>query len=96
MKRILALGALTSGVLGMTNGCADQTNVFDESGNAYCEPAVKTIKYTGVGGDGSYETVTNIDTAGACAWASKSYGGPLAPYDEEVCACLALRNRASH
>ncbi|GME54847.1 hypothetical protein GTA08_BOTSDO02469 [Neofusicoccum parvum] len=84
MKRILALGALTSGVLGMTNGCADQTNVFDESGNAYCEPAVKTIKYTGVGGDGSYETVTNIDTAGACAWASKSYGGPLAPYDEEI------------
>ncbi|KKY27541.1 hypothetical protein UCDDS831_g00747 [Diplodia seriata] len=85
MKRFLAFSALTSGVLGMTNGCSsDQTNVFDESGNAYCEPAVTTIKYTGVGGTGQYNTVTNIDTAGSCAWAEKSYAGSLAPYDEEI------------
>ncbi|KAK7725040.1 target of Sbf [Botryosphaeria dothidea] len=84
MKKILALGALTTGVLGMTNGCADQTNVFDDSGNAYCEPAVKTILYKGIGGSGQYETVTNIAGQNDCAWATKSYGGPLAPYDEEI------------
>ncbi|OJD29860.1 protein tos1 [Diplodia corticola] len=85
MKRLLALSALTTGVLGMTNGCSpDQTNVFDESGNAYCEPAVTTIKYTGVGGTGQYSTVTSIDTAGSCAWAEKAYAGSLAPYDEEI------------
>lgn len=95
MKKILALGALTTGVLGMTNGCADQTNVFDDSGNAYCEPAVKTILYKGIGGSGQYETVTNIAGQNDCAWATKSYGGPLAPYDEEVRANSSSLDRTS-
>lgn len=84
MKKIIALGALATGVLGMTNGCADQTNVFDESNNAYCEPAVKSILYKNIGGSGQYETVSSIAGANDCTWTPVSYGGPLAPYDEEV------------
>lgn len=95
MKKILALGALTSGVFALTNGCADNSNVFDESGNPYCEPAVKTIKYTGVGGSGTYKTVANIDASNFCTWTSESYSGPLGPYADEVCAHSIPPGRAS-
>ncbi|KAF2146537.1 uncharacterized protein K452DRAFT_282711 [Aplosporella prunicola CBS 121167] len=74
--------ALASGVTALSNGCADAAP--DESGNYYCEPAVKTLKYTGVGGTGSYKKVTNIAADDVCEWADHNYSGSLAPYDEEI------------
>ncbi|KAF2088235.1 hypothetical protein K490DRAFT_23415, partial [Saccharata proteae CBS 121410] len=76
------VAALASSAAAMTNGCTDGAE--DASGNWYCEPAVTKIKYTGVGGTGSYQKVTNIDSSEACTYETQSYSGSLAPYDEEI------------
>ncbi|GIZ44354.1 hypothetical protein CKM354_000755400 [Cercospora kikuchii] len=56
----------------------------DDGGNYYCK-CVKAITYTGVGGAGSYNKITNMDSSsGACSSSPNGYSGTLAPFDEEV------------
>lgn len=65
--------------------CSDGS--VDDGGNWYCQ-AVKAITYTGVGGQGSYNRVTNMnsdaDPGSQCSSESKGYSGNLSPLDEEV------------
>lgn len=56
----------------------------DDNGNWYCQ-LVSAITYTGVGGSGSYNKVTSMDsTSGTCSSTPQSYSGNVAPLDEEV------------
>lgn len=56
----------------------------DDNGNYYCQK-VNAITYTGVGGSGSYNKVTAMDSSsGSCSSSPHSYSGSLAPLDEEV------------
>jgi len=64
----------------------------DIAGNWYCQ-AVDTIQYTGFGGSGSYNQITNMNSAnGQCSSKPVSYSGSMAPLDEEVSQMRALRN----
>ncbi|KAI7311410.1 hypothetical protein KC367_g2162 [Hortaea werneckii] len=59
----------------------------DDGGNWYCQ-AVEALTYTGVGGQGSYNRVTNMnpdaDPGSQCSSESRGYSGNLSPLDEEV------------
>lgn len=56
----------------------------DVGGNYYCQK-VNAITYTGVGGSGSYNKITSMDSAsGACSSSPFGYSGTLAPLDEPV------------
>ena len=56
----------------------------DIAGNWYCQ-AVDTIQYTGFGGSGTYNQITNMNSAnGQCSSKPVSYSGSMAPLDEEV------------
>lgn len=78
---LAAVVALTGNVV-HADLCA--TGATEIGGNWYCQ-AVSAITYTGLGGTGSYNKVTDMDsTSGACASESQAYSGSLAPLDEEV------------
>ena len=56
----------------------------DDNGNWYCQK-VDAITYTGVGGSGEYNRVTNMDSgSGQCRSTPQGYSGNLSPLDEEV------------
>ncbi|KAI7570698.1 hypothetical protein KC343_g7509 [Hortaea werneckii] len=65
--------------------CSDGS--VDDGGNWYCQ-AVEAITYTGVGGQGSYNRITNMnpdaDPGSQCSSESRGYSGNLSPLDEEV------------
>ncbi|KAK5113079.1 hypothetical protein LTR62_003658 [Meristemomyces frigidus] len=62
--------------------CADGST--DDNNNWYCQN-VTAITYTGVGGSGSYNRVTSMDSnGGGCSSVAKGYSGTLSPLDEEV------------
>lgn len=64
-----------------SQGCASPT---DYEGNYYCSK-VDAITYTGVGGSGSYNQVTNMDSSsGSCSSTPFAYSGSLSPLDQEV------------
>ncbi|KAK8168276.1 putative TOS1-like glycosyl hydrolase-domain-containing protein [Phyllosticta citrichinensis] len=80
---LLAPFALVLTTSAMRNGCEDV--VKDESGNYYCEPAVENIRYVNISGSGTYQTPSLIEGAGTCIdFIDIPYGGPLAPYNEEI------------
>lgn len=61
-----------------------QIDCIDDGGNYYCR-LVNAITYLSVGGDGSYNRVTSMDsTSGTCASSPVGYSGSLSPLDEEV------------
>ncbi|KAI1309750.1 putative TOS1-like glycosyl hydrolase-domain-containing protein [Xylaria venustula] len=60
--------------------CAD--SVQDVLGNYYCPGAVKQIKYDGLDIPGQYRAVATMDNTGTCTYETKTYSGPIAPYDE--------------
>ncbi|CZT19551.1 related to TOS1 Target of SBF [Ramularia collo-cygni] len=56
----------------------------DDNGNYYCQK-VNAITYSGVGGTGSYNKITAMDsTGGTCASSPSGYSGTMSPFDEEV------------
>lgn len=80
---VLAAATLSSFVA--ADNCA--AGAQEIAGNWYCQ-AVNTIQYTGFGGSGSYNKVTNMNSAnGQCSSSPVSYSGSMSPLDEEVCCC---------
>ena len=59
-------------------GAAQEIN-----GNWYCCQAVKAITYSNFNTPGTYEKVTTMAN-GVCGSTPQSYGGAMAPMDEEV------------
>ncbi|KFG77988.1 hypothetical protein MANI_004584 [Metarhizium anisopliae] len=55
----------------------------DEGGNWFCG-AVDQILYEGIQGKGSFKAVTEMSDAGECLQKDQSYGGPLAPLDQDL------------
>jgi hypothetical protein len=54
------------------------------NGNWYAD-SIERIAYTGVGGAGTYQRITNMESAtGACSKEPRPFSGPLAPFDEDV------------
>ncbi|KAK3716652.1 target of Sbf [Vermiconidia calcicola] len=78
MKRILPTVALMAAATSAQDGCAN------DRGNWYCA-RVNAITYTGVGGEGTYKRVTNMDPySGTCSSELSGYSGTLSPLNEEV------------
>ncbi|KAF2482457.1 putative TOS1-like glycosyl hydrolase-domain-containing protein [Neohortaea acidophila] len=63
-----------------SQGCSSPT-LFE--GNYYCSK-VDAITYTGVGGTGSYNRVTDMPSSGSCSSSPSNYSGSLSPLDQEV------------
>ncbi len=83
MRNFIAAG--TAVVLAVTSGVAGQGGCrlnkgFVDANNTYCDE-VKHIHYTSVSTSGSYNKIVQVN---GCQTAPKSYGGPMAPFDEEV------------
>jgi len=73
---------LVAAALAKADDCAAGST--DIAGNWYCQ-AVDTIQYTGFGGSGTYNQITNMNSAnGQCSSQPVSYSGSMAPLDEEV------------
>lgn len=54
------------------------------NGNWYAA-STEQLAYHGLGGAGSYNVVTNMDSAtGSCSQAPQPFSGPLAPFNEDV------------
>jgi hypothetical protein len=59
-------------------------NAVDDGGNWYCN-LVEAITYTSVGGEGSYNKITNMDSSsGTCLSSPFGYSGSLSPLNEPV------------
>jgi hypothetical protein len=54
-----------------------------EGGNYYCSQ-IDAISYSNFGTAGQYQRVTNMDSQGQCDFSPTSYGGGMAPFDDEV------------
>ncbi|KAJ2905699.1 hypothetical protein MKZ38_004566 [Zalerion maritima] len=79
MRYTVAAALLASTSFVVASDC-DQ----DAYGNYYCSE-IDHIVYSNVGGSGSYDVVSAMDTeSGDCSFSSSSYSGNLAPLDEEV------------
>nr|POF19949.1 pga52-like protein [Quercus suber] len=84
MRYILTTAALFAAtvIAGKRDLCADGSEKKD--GNSYCQ-SVNAITYTGIGGSGSYNRITGMDSGTkVCTSEPHSYSGSLAPLDEEV------------
>lgn len=63
---------------------------LDFEGNYYCSQ-VDAITYTSVGGAGSYNKITNMDSnSGTCSSEAYGYSGSLSPLNEEVCSTARM------
>lgn len=99
MKYIYTAAALLAAtvVADKRDLCSDGST--DDNGNYYCQE-VDAITYTGVGGSGSYNAVTDMDsTTGDCSSSASGYSGSMSPLDQEVrilgCAvCTLLGSRS--
>ncbi|KAK0367147.1 target of Sbf [Friedmanniomyces endolithicus] len=83
MKYILTATALLAAtvVADKRDLCTDGST--DDNNNWYCQN-VTAITYTGVGGSGSYNKVTSMDTSGTCGSSPSAYSGNLSPLDQEL------------
>ena len=84
MKRFFATGAILAATFSgaFADLCADGST--DDNGNWYCQE-VTAITYTGAGGTGSYNKISDMDsTSGTCSSSAYGYSGSMAPLDEEV------------
>ncbi|KAK0854339.1 target of Sbf [Friedmanniomyces endolithicus] len=83
MKYILTATALLAAtvVADKRDLCTDGST--DDNNNWYCQN-VTAITYTGVGGSGSYNKVTSMDTSGTCGSSPSTYSGNLSPLDQEL------------
>jgi hypothetical protein len=79
MKYLFGAAALLAATAYAQLECTD-----DGGGNWYCD-LVNAITYTGVGGEGSYNRITNMDSSsGTCSSAPFGYSGSLSPLNEPV------------
>jgi Glycine-rich protein domain (DUF2403) len=69
-------------VLGTAISAAAGQDCRQEGGNYYCD-SVQAIAYSNFGTSGSYNRVTGMDSSG-CQSTPQSYGGGMAPFDNEV------------
>lgn len=90
---LISSAAVLVATTGLTNlvradNCALGSELVE--GNWYCQ-VVDTIVYSGIGGSGSYNQVTDMDSSsGSCASSQVAYSGNLAPLNEEVSGRLLL------
>ncbi|KAF7846363.1 hypothetical protein BT93_L4498 [Corymbia citriodora subsp. variegata] len=89
MKSFLTAGAVLAAAFS-TGAYADlcSEGSTDDNGNWYCQE-VTAITYTGAGGSGSYDKITDMPTSGSCSSSAYSYSGSMAPLDEEVSRSLS-------
>lgn len=86
MKSVIEYAAL---IAATAQAVAASSCVQDPFGNYYCQESTG-ITYTGVGGAGSYNKVTSMNTAdtmssdGTCTSEAFGYSGSMSPLDEEV------------
>lgn len=81
MKRVTGAATLLFAIATSAQYCPSPLEV---DGNYYCSQ-VDAITYTSVGGDGSYDKVTNMDSnSGTCSSEPYGYSGSLSPLNEEV------------
>jgi hypothetical protein len=73
----------TAAIIAASAAVTRATSCAEEGGNYYCD-AVSAIQYTGLDLPGSYKAVSSMDSSGTCSYASQSYSGAIAPFDEEV------------
>ena len=79
MRTLLAAASLLA-----TSAAAQDLGCDDDNGNWFCQ-AVRAIVYTQVGGAGTYNRVTDMDSdSGSCSSTPQDYSGNIAPLDEEV------------
>ena len=68
----------------LASRAAAQIDCTDDGGNYYCN-LVSAITYVGVGGNGSYNKVTNMDSSSSsCSSEPFGYAGSLSPLNEPV------------
>lgn len=80
--RARSLGLVLGSAALASADCAVRS--FNEGGNFFCQ-AVARIQYTNVGHTATYEQVVGMDqNSGACQKVPKAFGGPMAPFDEEM------------
>ncbi|KAM7206626.1 putative TOS1-like glycosyl hydrolase (DUF2401) domain containing protein [Rhypophila sp. PSN 637] len=80
---VLASAAGVANAMATSHQLCAETS-FLEKGNWYCKP-VQLIMYQNVGRAGSYKEVVNMNQeTGECQFANKSFGGPLAPFNEPM------------
>lgn len=61
--------------------CSDGST--DDNGNWYCQE-VTAVTYKGVGGDSSYNKITDMASSGSCSSTPQAFSGTMSPLDEEV------------
>ncbi|KAK3112231.1 target of Sbf [Teratosphaeriaceae sp. CCFEE 6253] len=83
MKYFLTAAALLAAtvVADKRDLCADGS--VDDNNNWYCQN-VTAITYTGVGGSGSYNKITSMDSSGSCGSSPSQYSGSMSPLDQEL------------
>ncbi|KAK4897797.1 target of Sbf [Elasticomyces elasticus] len=83
MKYIITAAALLAAtvVADKRDLCSDGST--DDGGNWYCQE-VEAITYTGVGGKGSFNKVTSMDSSGTCGSSPFDYSGSMSPLDQEL------------
>lgn len=80
---------VTAGAVIAATAVSAQSCVKDPLGNSYCQEATG-ITYSGVGGTGSYNQVTDMYSPdvmspdGTCTSSPFGYSGTMSPLDEEV------------
>jgi hypothetical protein len=78
LRTAALLAATTTAAIAQGGTCADV------DGNWFCQ-AVNAITYTQVGGSGTYNRITAMDSnSGACSSSPYDYSGTMSPLDEEV------------
>ena len=83
MKNALATGAILAATVSCVAAQACAAGSAQEiDSNWYCQ-AVNAISYTNFGTLGTYNKVTSMAN-GLCGSTPQSYGGGIAPLDEEV------------
>ncbi|PGH10080.1 hypothetical protein GX51_00347 [Blastomyces parvus] len=83
MRTTLAIGAvLAASVSAVSASTCPPGDAQEIGGNWYCTP-VEAITYTNFDTSGTYNEVVSMDD-GVCSSKPKEYGGPLAPFHEEV------------
>jgi hypothetical protein len=82
MRNLLRTAALLAATI--TPAIAQSDACADDGGNWFCQ-AVNAITYTQVGGSGTYNRITAMDSnSGACSSSPYDYSGTMSPLDEEV------------
>ena len=81
---LLASAGMASALTQQCTGTA-----VNEGGNYFCG-AVSHILYQGLNTKGSFSAVTQMLSTGECQKNDESYGGPLAPLDQDVSPCSSF------